>query len=143
MRHGKRTEKLGRNSGHRRCLTANMLKALIENEQIVTTEPKAKMLRRHADKMVTLAKNGSVAARRKAIAEMMIRFNPLTSKEARQVKEGKESLRNTDRRVIEKLFTELGPRFASRAGGYTRIIKTESRRVGDNSRKVVLQFLPS
>jgi large subunit ribosomal protein L17 len=141
MRHGKRTEKLGRNSGHRRCLKANMLKALIENERIVTTEPKAKMLRRYADRMVTLAKQGTVASRRKAIAEMMVRFNALTSKQARQAKEGKDSFLNSDRKVIEKLFGVLGPRFSERPGGYTRIIKTESRRVGDNSRKVILEFL--
>ncbi|SCA63563.1 50S ribosomal protein L17 [Chlamydiales bacterium SCGC AG-110-P3] len=141
MRHGKRTIKLNRNGSHRRCLTANMLKALIQNERIVTTEAKAKALRIYADKMITLAKKDTLASRRQAIGEMMVRFNKLNAKEARLAKEGKTDLYNEDRLVIEKLFGMLGPRFASRKGGYTRIIKTDKHRLGDNSRKCILEFL--
>jgi large subunit ribosomal protein L17 len=81
MRHAKQTEKLGRTSSHRRCLMANQLKSLVEHGRIETTVAKAKILRRHADRLVTLAKRGTLASRRAAIAKLMIRFNPLTSKE--------------------------------------------------------------
>lgn len=139
MRHLKKTCKLGRNSSHRRCLFANMLKSLISNEQITTTVAKAKALRSYADKMITLAKKDTLASRRQAIAELMIRFNPLTPKEARAAREGDTSAYNDDRMVITKLF-ELGKRFASRAGGYTRIIKGQHR-IGDNAQLCVIEYL--
>ncbi len=121
---------------------ANMLKALIEHGQIETTLPKAKALRRHADKMVTLAKKNTLAARRDAIAALMIRFNSLTSKQAREAKEGNTSSYNVDRRVIDILFGDIGPRFTTRPGGYTRIVKG-ARRVGDNAQKCIIEFLPA
>ena len=141
MRHGKRTTKLNRNGSHRRCLTANMLKALIQHERIVTSEAKAKVLKSYADKMITLAKKNTLASRRQAIAEMMVTYNKLTTKEARQAKEGNTAAYNDDRMVIEKLFGALGPRFATRNGGYTRIIKTDKHCVGDNSRQCIIEFL--
>lgn len=142
MRHRKNTCKLGRDCGHRRSLFANMLKALIQNERIVTTEAKAKRLKSYADKMVTLAKKNTLASRRHAIGELMIRYNSLTSKEARAAKNGDTSVYNDDRRVVQKLFSDLGPRFAARQGGYTRVIKTAAMRQGDNSAKCILEFLP-
>ncbi|MEC7839674.1 MAG: 50S ribosomal protein L17 [Chlamydiota bacterium] len=141
MRHLKNTAKLGRTSSHKRCMIANLLKSLINNESVETTVEKAKELRRHADKMITLAKKNDLAAKRKAIAKLMVRFNKLTSKEARQAREGITHKYNDDRRVIEKLFGELGTRFMSRNGGYTRIIKS-SNRVGDNARTCIIEFLP-
>lgn len=141
MKHLKRVEKLGRTSSHRRCMIANMLKSLIENGKISTTEPKAKSLRRYADRMVTLAKKNTLASRRQAIAEMMISYNKLTPKEARDAKKGDTSAYNTDRKVIGKLFDELGPRFANRAGGYTRITRTSKRRIGDDTAICVIEFL--
>ena len=140
MRHRKSTFKLNRNSSHRRCMMANMLKALIHHGRIETTVPKAKELRRYADKMVTLAKKNSLASRRQAIAELMIRFNTLTPKQARAAKEGDISSYNVDRQVIGQLFDDLGPRFAERNGGYTRIVRTD-RRAGDNAEKCVIEFL--
>ncbi len=142
MRHRKKTFKLGRNSGHRRGLMANMLKSLIEHERIVTSETKAKLLRSYADKMVTLAKKNSLASRRQAIGELMIRFNTLTPKEARAAKAGDTSAYNGDRKVVRKLFAELGPRFAQRNGGYTRLVKTGALRRGDNSAKCIIEYLP-
>lgn len=139
MRHLNNTCKLGRTSSHRRCLFANMLKALISNEKIETTVPKAKALRRYADRMITLAKKNTLAARRQAIAELMIRYNTLTDKEERAAREGDTSAYNTDRTVISKLF-ELGARFASRNGGYTRIVKGQ-RRVGDNAQLCRIEYL--
>ena len=141
MRHGKDTFKIGRTASHRRCMIANMLKALIEHGRIETTERKAKELRRHADHMVTLAKKNTLASRRKAIAELMITFNAFTSKEARAMKTGKADPRNTDRKVIGKLFGELAERFATRNGGFTRIIKKDFR-IGDNAPSVYIEYLP-
>lgn len=140
MRHRKDTVKLGRTGSHNRCMFANMLKSLIQHERIVTTVTKAKELRRHADRMITLAKKNSLASRRDAIAKLMISYNPLTSKEARKAREGKKESFNGDRIVIEKLFSTLGPRFATRQGGYTRIIKSENR-LGDNAPTCVIEYL--
>lgn len=140
MRHRKDTCKLNRTTSHRRCMFANMLKSLIDNGRIQTSIAKAKELRRYADKMITLAKKNTLAARRQAIADMMIRFNPLSPKEARAAREGDLSAFNTDRRVIDKLFDDLAVRFASRNGGYTRIVKS-SRRVGDNSQTCFIEYL--
>jgi large subunit ribosomal protein L17 len=142
MRHAKKTFKIGRTTGHRRCMMANMLKSLIEHGQIETTIVKAKELRRHADKMVTLAKDGTLASRRRAIAAMMIRFNPLTAKEARAAKGGDLSSYNTDRKVINVLFDDLAKRFAARNGGYTRIVRMDNR-VGDAAERCVIQYLPA
>lgn len=142
MRHLKDTCKLNRTSSHRRCMFANMLKALIVNERIETTLPKAKALRRYADQMITLAKKNTLASRRRAIAEMMIRFNKLSDKEARAARAGDTQAYNDDRLVIDKLFTQLGPRFTTRNGGYTRILKNR-RRIGDNAQTCFIEYLPN
>ncbi len=141
MRHGKDTFKIGRTAGHRRCMIANMLKALIEHERIETTERKAKELRRHADHMITLAKKNTLSSRRRAVADLMISFNALTSKEARAAKKGDKDAYNADRLVIGKLFGELGKRFATRNGGFTRIIKKDFR-VGDSAPSCFIEYLP-
>ncbi|MEI8125091.1 MAG: 50S ribosomal protein L17 [Parachlamydiaceae bacterium] len=140
MRHLKNTCKLNRTSSHRRCMFANMLKSLIANERIETTVPKAKALRRYADQMITLAKKNTLASRRQAVAQMMIRFNPLTDKEERAARAGDTSAYNDDRIVVDKLFSLLGKRFALRNGGYTRIIKSR-RRVGDNAQTCIIEYL--
>lgn len=119
---------------------ANMLKSLIENERIETTLAKAKALRRHAEQMITLAKKNTLASRRQAISHMMIRFNTLTEKEARDARKGDTSAYNTDRTVIDKLFAVLGPRFSTRNGGYTRIIKNRHRK-GDASTTCFIEYL--
>ncbi len=141
MRHRKDTFKIGRTASHRRCMIANMLKSLIEHGRIETTVRKAKELRRHADHMITLAKENTLASRRRAIAEMMIRYNTLTTKEARASKKGDISAHNGDRLVIGKLFGDLSTRFATRNGGYTRIIKKDQR-MGDNAPTCFIEFLP-
>lgn len=140
MRHKKNTVKLNRTSSHRRCMFANMLKSLITNGRIETTLPKAKALRSYADRMVTLAKRNTLATRRQAISQMMIRYNPLTDKEERAARAGDTNSYNTDRQVIHTLFNELGPRFATRQGGYTRIIRS-SRRIGDNAQTCIIEYL--
>lgn len=140
MRHLNNTCKLNRTSSHRRCMFANMLKSLIRYGRIETTVPKAKALRRYADRMVTLAKKNTLAARRQAIAQLMIRFNPLTDKEERAARQGDKSAYNDDRLIIDNLFGLLGKRFATRNGGYTRIIKGQ-RRVGDNGQNCIIEYL--
>lgn len=140
MRHRKDTCKLGRTTSHRRCLFANMLKDLIVQERITTTVAKAKGLKRLADKMITLAKKNTLASRRQAIAELMIRFNKLTPKQQREVKEGITSSFNNDRKVINKLFDTLGPRFSERQGGYTRIVRLD-RRTGDDAPTCIIEYL--
>ncbi len=142
MRHRKHTFKVGRTGSHNRCMIANMLKSLVEHERVETTITKAKELRRHADRLITLAKKDTLATRRLAIARMMIRFNTLTPKEAREVKKDNNTQSyNGDRIVVGKLFTELSKRFATRNGGYTRIIKT-GQRVGDNASMCFIEYLP-
>lgn len=141
MRHLNHTSKLQRTSSHRRCLIANMLKALITHGRIETTHAKAKVLRSYADRMVTLAKRNTLQTRRKAIAELMVRYNALTPKEQRAAKNGDTSAYNDDRMVIETLFAVLGPRFSGRKGGYTRIVKNRQR-VGDNALTCYIEYLP-
>jgi large subunit ribosomal protein L17 len=108
--------KLGRTSGHRLALFRNQVASMIQHERIVTTLPKAKELRPLIEKMVTLGKTDSVHNRRQA---------------ARTV------LENT---LVQKLFTQLGPRFAERPGGYTRIVKMGPRR-GDGAEMAILEFV--
>jgi large subunit ribosomal protein L17 len=116
MRHGKVHRKLNRTHEHRRAMFANMSAALIKHEQIVTTLPKAKELRPIVEKLVTLGKKGSLAARRQAIGE----------------------LRDVD--MARKLFDTLAPRYKDRHGGYTRIIKAGFR-YGDNAAMAVIEFV--
>ena len=108
MRHGNGLRKLNRTSAHRQAMLRNMMNSLIEHEAIKTTLPKAKELRRVIEPMITLAKADSVANRRLAFARLR------------------------DDASVAKLFTNLGPRYNSRPGGYTRILKMGFR-VGDNA----------
>jgi large subunit ribosomal protein L17 len=108
MRHGNGLRKLNRTSSHRLAMLRNMANSLIEHEAIKTTVPKAKELRRVVEPLITLAKVPTVANRRLAF----------------------DRLRNRDN--VVKLFNVLGPRFAARPGGYTRILKMGFR-VGDNA----------
>ncbi|MFT4552640.1 MAG: large subunit ribosomal protein L17 [Chlamydiales bacterium] len=140
MRHRKRTFKIASNCSHTRCLLANMLKSLITHERIETSVAKAKELRRYADSMITLAKKNTLASRRDAIGRLMIRFNSLSSKEARAARDGDTSAYNDDRLVISKLFDELGTRFVERQGGYTRIIK-KGNRAGDGAERCFIEYL--
>lgn len=140
MRHAKHTFKIGRTGSHRRCMLANMLKSLIENERISTTVAKAKELRRHADRMITLAKRNTLASKRDAIAKLHVVFNVLSTKEAREVKKGDKKSFSRDREVIEKLFGPLRERFTERKGGYTRIIRTADR-IGDSAPTCYIEYL--
>lgn len=114
--------RLRRNSDQRKALLRDLVTDIIINGRIVTTEAKAKELKKLADKMITLAKEGTLASRRQA-AET-VRFE--------DVKEGQNAL--------QKLFSELGPRYQDRKGGYTRIIKTVPRR-GDAAPMAIIEFI--
>ena len=115
MRHLKAGKKLGRNTSHRRALLRNLVTSLILEERIETTEPKAKAMRPHVEKMITLGKRGTLAARRQAAAYL------------------------TTRAAVDKLF-DIAPRFGDRDGGYTRIIRKGWRR-GDGAESVWVELL--
>jgi large subunit ribosomal protein L17 len=133
MRHLKAGRKLGRNASHRLALMRNLSMALIRHERIITTLEKAKEARRFVEKLITLAKKGTLHARRLALA----RLGPAAHAE---VKPGDDA--NADHRtVLVKLFSDLGPRFAERPGGYTRVIKRHERRLGDGGRTAFLELL--
>ena len=108
MRHGNGLRKLNRTSSHRLAMLRNMTVSLLRHEEITTTLPKAKELRRVAEPMITLGKKPSLANRRLAYDRLR------------------------DRDIVEKLFGDLGPRYAKRNGGYLRILKTGFRK-GDNA----------
>ncbi len=116
MRHRNSGRSFSRTSSHRKAMFSNMCCSLIEHELIKTTLPKAKDLRRYIEPLITVSKADSVATRRQA-------FDVLRSKEA-----------------VGKLFSDLGPRFVERPGGYVRIIKC-GRRAGDNAPMAIVELL--
>ncbi|MFL6500024.1 MAG: 50S ribosomal protein L17 [Candidatus Udaeobacter sp.] len=116
MRHQKKTVKLGRTADHRRALLANQVCALIEHQRIKTTLAKAKAVRPLAERMVTLGKNGSIHARRRALAV----------------------LRQKD--IVKKLFDDIAQRSAERNGGYTRIVKLGARK-SDSARMAFIEWV--
>lgn len=116
MRHRKRTVKLGRTSSHRRAMFRNMVTSLLDRERIETTVAKAKEASSLAEKMVTLAKRGTLHARRQALAYVM------------------------DKQVVSKLFSALAERYADRNGGYTRIIRTGFRQ-GDGAELALVEMV--
>jgi large subunit ribosomal protein L17 len=123
--------KLGRNSAQRKALLRDLITDLIINERIETTLFKAKELQRLADKMVTLGKKGDLAARRQAAK--LIRFELAT-----EVNEEGEVVK--EQYAIQKLFSEIAPKFADRNGGYTRVLKTGPRR-GDSAPMALIEFV--
>src|SRR6266581_8226578 len=116
MRHQRAGRKLGRDSAHRKALYANLTSALIEHGRIKTTVAKAKEVRPVAEQMITLGRRGGVHARRQAL----------------------KFLRSQD--VVHKLFSEVGPRFADRDGGYSRIVRIGPR-LGDAAEMVYLELV--
>lgn len=116
MRHRKKGRQLGRQTKHRWALFRNMVTSLLDHERIETTEAKAKEVRGFTDRMITLGKEGSLSARRQALA----------------------FLRSKD--VVSKLFSDVAGRFKERPGGYTRIIKTR-RRIGDAAELVAIELV--
>ncbi|QBO36004.1 50S ribosomal protein L17 [Periweissella cryptocerci] len=122
--------KLGRTSSQRKALLRDLTTNLLVNGRIVTTEAKAKEVRKTADKMITLGKHGDLASRRKAAA--------FVRNVVADVKEDGDDIKVQT--ALQKLFDELAPRYAERNGGYTRILKTVQRR-GDAAQMVVLELV--
>jgi len=116
MRHHLSGRQLSRNSAHRKALMRNMAAALLRHETIRTTLPKAKELRRVVEPLITLGKSDTLAGRRRAFSQLR------------------------DRNIVTKLFEDIGPRFRSRAGGYTRILRMEPR-PGDAAPMALMQLV--
>lgn len=131
MRHKVAGRRLSRTSEHRLALRRNLVSSLIEHETISTTIEKAKEVKVFAERLITLAKDGTLSARRRAIA-MLGNRDIIDYEDGKAVKKGT---------VIGKLFSELGPRYLDRPGGYTRIIRLSLRRLGDNGQLVLLQLI--
>ncbi len=109
--------KLGVDNKHRRSMLANLTKDIIMKGRVVTTETRAKEARKFVDKMITYGKNGDLVSRRKALAFV-----------------------NNDNAVVKKVFDELAGKYATRNGGYTRILKTDERR-GDNALMAIIELV--
>jgi large subunit ribosomal protein L17 len=116
MRHKVAHRKLGRTASHRTAMLRNMAASLIKHEQIITTLPKAKELRPYVEKLITLAKHGGLSNRRLAMSRLM------------------------DETQLAKLFDTLAPRYADRAGGYTRVLKAGFR-ASDQAPMAVIEFV--
>ena len=116
MRHGKKIAKLGRTASHRKAMLSNMMTSLFTNETITTTQIRAKELKRSAEKMITFAKRGDLHARRQVLRVI------------------------ADKQVVAKLFDEIGPRYKSRNGGYTRVVKMGPRR-GDGAFMSIIELV--
>lgn len=131
MRHLNAGRKLSRNASHRRALFRNLALALFRHERIITTVAKAKAARPFIEKLITLAKRNTLHARRLVIARLG------TASKAEVEPENNDN----DQIILNKLFKEIGPRFAERPGGYTRIIKRHERRLGDAGETAFLELL--
>jgi large subunit ribosomal protein L17 len=167
MRHAVSGRKLNRSTAHRVAMRRNLVQSLIEHGEVRTTLPKAKDTRRLAERLVTLAIDGSLAARQRAIALLNDRaiidkdhrreYDQMSDAKRRQVLRSRSGRRHrsattkpgvkfTAQSVIHKLFAEIGPKMKKRReahgpGGYTRIIKLADRRLGDATPLAILQFV--
>jgi large subunit ribosomal protein L17 len=117
MRHKKNRNKLSRDASHRKALVRNLCGQVLQHERVRTTEAKAKVVKPEVEKLITLAKRGDLHARRQALSTL-----------------------NQDKFVVHKLFEEIAPRYSSRPGGYTRILKLGPRR-SDASEMVYLELV--
>lgn len=135
MRHMYRGRQLSRDTEHRKALRRNLVQSLFEHGKIRTTLPKAKEVRGFAEKLITLARTGTLNARRRVIQLLQDR---------RVVDEKQDFILNAKGRpltLVQRLFTDVAPKFQGRSGGYTRIIKLPEHRIGDGGDLVLLQLL--
>ena len=137
MRHRMMGKQLSRSTSHRIALRRNMAASLFEHGAIRTTEAKAKELRRFVERLITIARKGDLAARRRVI--QLLGSRKIGEKDAaetdyRWYKDGRST-------VVQKLFDEIAPKYADRPGGYTRIIHLADRRIGDAGKQVILQLV--
>ena len=129
MRHRSSGKQLSRSTSHRKALRRNMASSLIQHGAIRTTEVKAKELRSFVEKLITVAKKGTLHARRQVISTLNDRL--MADDEGTIL----------EKTVVQKLFDEVAPSYANRQGGYTRIIHLAERRIGDGGRQVVMQLV--
>lgn len=138
MRHRISGYKLNRDTEHRTAMFRNLVAGLFEHGQIITTKPKAKAVQPMAEKLITLAKRGDLHARRRAVS--ILRDRIMCDDEDKITRD-----RNGDvvkgPKLIRHLFEEIGPKYADRNGGYTRIIKLGTHRLGDGGDQVMLQLV--
>lgn len=132
MRHLKAGRKLGRNAAHRRALMRNLAWALFEHERITTTVAKAKELRRFVEPIITLARKNTLHARRLVLARMGGKKRIwIADKDGNEIEVD----------LFKKLFQEIAPRYRDRPGGYTRIIKLATRRLGDAAPTAIIELI--
>jgi large subunit ribosomal protein L17 len=128
-----RGRQLSRDTEHRLALRRNLCQSLFEHGKVMTTLPKAKEVKSMAERLITLAREGSLNSRRRVIS--MMRDRRLVDENQDFIEEG------PTRTIVQKLFNDIAPNFKDRAGGYTRIIKTSKYRIGDGGTLVLLQLL--
>lgn len=152
MRHRIAGYKLGRDTEHREAMWRNMAIALFTHGQITTTVPKAKSVRPYVEKLITSARRGDLASRRRVIKKLgnplLIDFDPTElDKDDLKLKQSEGYRINSYRevmhgpRVVKKLFDDIAPRYADRPGGYTRIVRLGKHRIGDGGDLCVLQLV--
>ena len=146
MRHRVAGRKLSRNTAHRKAMWRNMAVSLITHGQITTTLPKAKSLKPFIEKLITMAKKGDLASRRRAIAalgsnRLLVKGDDDANVPRNKYGEITKKERTKAPRVVTYLFDELAPKFADRNGGYTRIIKLAKHRIGDGADLCVIQLI--
>ena len=129
MRHRVAGRHLSRTSSHRKAMRRNMAASLIQHGAVRTTEPKAKDVRRFVERLITMARQNTLHARRRVIAALGDRR--MTDDEGQFL----------DKTVVQKLFDEVAPRYVDRPGGYTRVIRLAEHRVGDAGTQVILQLV--
>lgn len=142
MRHKVGGYKLGRDTEHRKAMWRNMAISLLTHGQITTTVPKAKSLKPFVEKLITLAKKGDLAARRRVIQQI---GNPIMVKfdEDPDVSRNKYGELVDGPKLVKRLFDVIGPQFADRNGGYTRIVRLGKHRIGDAGDLCVIQLVGS
>lgn len=134
MRHRKRGRKLGNSPSHRRALGKNLISSLFEHERIITTVPKAKEYQALAEKIITLSKTKTLTNIRRVV-------KLLGNRDLVWYDDGGDESKSHISTVVQKLFDDIGPRNATRNGGYTRILRLAKRRVGDGAERVIFELV--
>ncbi|MEM1109549.1 MAG: 50S ribosomal protein L17 [Planctomycetota bacterium] len=143
MKHGVYGRKLGRKTNHRIAMWRNMAVALFTHNQITTTIPKAKSLQPFVEKLITAAKKGDLASRRRVIKKLGGDSIMIRDEDDENVDRNKYGEVVGGTKIVKHLFDEIAPRYADRSGGYTRIIKLGISRIGDGSDLCVIQLVGS
>ncbi|MEQ9460038.1 MAG: 50S ribosomal protein L17 [Phycisphaeraceae bacterium] len=141
MRHGMAGKKLGRNTAHRKAMWRNMAVSLLTHGQITTTLPKAKSVKPLVEKIISAAKKGDLASRRRVIAMLGRDRIMVRSEEDEGLVRNKYGELVGGPKVVKTIFDEIAPRYADRAGGYTRIVRLDKHRIGDGTQLCVLQLV--